>query len=64
MKSRCMLAKTDAMVLWHRCLGYVNLKTLKMISQDQQVHGVPNIGGDKSAVYGEFQVGKQLCQVI
>ena len=46
--------------MWHERLGHLKYKSLKKLSNEGAVHGLPKLGKQFSEVYGPCQHGKQL----
>ncbi|CAM8904112.1 unnamed protein product [Rhodiola kirilowii] len=59
----CMLSRSDEVHLWHQRLGHINFRSLKFLSNERLIEGIPNIRGDMQIVCGDCQAGKQTRAV-
>ena len=41
--SRCLISKEDEVKLWHKKLGYLNLKSMKRIILEEAIRGMPKL---------------------
>ncbi|CAM8890189.1 unnamed protein product [Rhodiola kirilowii] len=59
----CMLSRCDEIHLWHQRLGHINFRSLKFLSNEKLIEGIPVIRGDMQIICGDCQAGKQTRTV-
>lgn len=60
MESRCLMTKIQESQLWHRRMGHVNYRLLKMLSSQGIVKGIPNINEEQPEICKACQMRKQV----
>ena len=57
--SLCLMAKVDKGWLWHRRLGHVNMRNLKLLLKDDHVIGLTDVDFERDRVCSACIAGKQ-----
>jgi hypothetical protein len=57
---KCLIAKTNMDLLWHRRLAHVGLKNLHKLWKEGHILGLMNVAFEKDMSCGACQVGKQV----
>lgn len=55
-----MIFKANETNLWHRKLGYLNLRSMRKITFEKAIISFPNIKTEEGESFGECQIGKHI----